>query len=74
MSKIIDFFKITIGSCKLMHIYAYLCKCDFLFPEEIKTIKNLYQLLDIGFPSKFNIFLNVTTPLDLPSYRIVDLV
>ena len=48
--------------------------CDFLFSEEIKTAKNIYLFLDIGFHSKFNTFLNVTTLLGLPSYRIVDLV
>ena len=50
---------------KLVLVVANLCKCDFLFPEEIRTTKNIYELLDIGFPSKFNTFLNVTTPLDL---------
>ena len=71
MSKKLIFLKIAIGCCKFMQIYA---NCDFLFPEEIKTTKNIYYQVDIGFPSKFNTFLNVTTPLDLPSYRIVDLV
>ena len=74
MSNTIDLKKILLvvaNLCKFMRICA---NCDFLFYEEIKTTKKYILISRYRIPFKFNTFLNVATPLDLPNYRIVDLV